>query len=132
MVDGIPELKARFERIKHKLMAAVEEPMKEGANKIADSARQLVPRESGRLRASIRVTDLEKTRNHKNPMIRVIAGEGYIVGKRAKFNLARIKEFGTAKQRAEPFLRPSARRHRPTIRAAIRRAIMQALLQDQG
>lgn len=130
MVDGIPELKARFKKIEGKLLKAGEPALLEGGEKIVAAAKALAPKKSGRLAATIRSTGMERTRNHGNPMVRVLAGEGYIVGKSAKWNLARIIEYGTKKQRAEPFLRPSARRLRGPIRAAVRRAIMQAILEE--
>lgn len=131
-VEGIPKLRAYFATVEKQLLEAAIPPMLDGAEKIAASARQLVPRDTGHLASTIRTTGKEKTRNHGNPMTRVLAGDDSTkVGSPNKiYQLARIKEFGARKsgQAAQPFLRPAARRHRPAIRAAIRRAIMQAVL----
>lgn len=128
MVEGIDKLKRNFQKLGRDLMKAAHPAMLEGGDAIVASARLLVPVDEGDLRATIRRSEIEKTRRAGNDMVEVLAGDAStVVGKTRQFQLARIIEFGTSSVPAEPFMRPALRRHRGAIRQRMRRAISAAI-----
>lgn len=134
MVDGIPQLSARLRKLVDDLKLVAVPAMESGADRVVATARLLCPKgETHRLAASIKRSGLKRSKKKNNPMIEVSAGaddSALIVGKKDKYNLARIKEYGARRshQQAEPFMRPAMRRHRPGIRRAMRVAIKKRLM----
>lgn len=127
-VEGIDKLKANFAKLGRSLLRAAHPAMLEGADDIVNTAKLLVPVESGQLRNTIRRSGIKKTRRKQNDMVEVLAGdETTTVGTSKNFQLARIVEFGTTSFRAEPFMRPALRRHRGPITQRMRNAISDAI-----
>lgn len=129
MIEGIDKLKARFNRLGKGLLVAAHPAMLEGGDKIAATARLLVPVDQGQLHSTIRRSEIKKTRRKQNDMVEVLAGdETTLVGTGKQFNLARIIEWGTQSQVAEPYMRPATRRWRGPIRSAIRKALIKEIM----
>lgn len=127
-ITGIDKLKTRFAKLGRDLLKAAHPAMLSGGDDMVATARLLVPVDQGELRATIRRSEIVKTRRKRNDMVEVLAGdESTIVGKTKQFQLARIIEFGTKDHPAEPFMRPAQRRHNGPIRAKMRRAISAAI-----
>jgi HK97 gp10 family phage protein len=130
-VEGIARLKAQFAKLGRGLLTAAHPAMLDGAAKVVETAKLIVPSDTGELRSTITHSGIMKTRRAKNDMVEISAGDARtIVGKAKQFQLARIIEFGTHHVPAQPFMRPAMRRHQRTITAAMRRAIRDQLEKD--
>lgn len=123
MVEGIDKLKLRLaDQIPKAVRAALETAMEEGAAMIAAGARLRVPVESGKLRDSIRVSNVYTSRRGAL-VIRISAGEQTPDG----YNTGRIVEFGTMDTPAQPFMLPSQRANRKRAERRMRKAMVDAI-----
>jgi HK97 gp10 family phage protein len=127
-VEGIDKLKANFVRLGKKLSVAAHPAMLEGADRVVQTAKALVPKDTGHLASTIKRSDVEKTRKKQNDMVVISAGDDTtLVGARKQFQLARLIEFGTQNRPAEPYMRPAWRQHKASITSKMRRAISDAI-----
>lgn len=123
MVQGINKLKQKLAKHGVTLEQAVGEAMVEGAARVVQAARLLCPSDSGELRNTIRHSQ-PKLNKRGNLMVVIAAGdESTRVGTAHQFQLARIKEFGTTQQPAQPFLMPAWRLNRSALKADVRKAM---------
>jgi HK97 gp10 family phage protein len=132
LVQGIEQLKARLAKSGVTLESAAGAAMLQAGEVVASSAKFLVPKDTGHLAASIKVSGLLRT-PRDNLKVEISAGdESTIVQGRVSFQLAKIVELGTVKRRAEPFLRPAMRMNSRKIRTMIRKAMREAIKVANG
>jgi len=106
-VDGIARLTAKLNALDGALPDAEEAKMRQALLRIERDAKQIVPVDTGDLRASI-----------ESRVIRNAEGEVVgVIGSNVKY--APFIEFGTSKMGAQPFLRPAVEKNRETIRTLL-------------
>jgi len=108
-LHGVPKTAAKLKSLPPKARAALFNALSDGAAKIRETARELVPVDTGFLQKSIRV-HIRKTRN-----------PGFSVVARAFYGA--FIEFGTRRNRAQPFLRPAFFKHISAIRKEAEKAV---------
>lgn len=132
MVQGIDRLKQRLFQSGQTLEVVVQDAMFSGADEVVAMAKLMVPKDSGKLAASITRSGMMKT-PRGNAKVEISAGDGStIVGTRAKFQLAQIIELGAEGHPAQPFLRPALRLKSRAIRTKIRAAMRAAIKVANG
>lgn len=104
-VEGLSELQDALEELPKSTQSSVlRKVLTEAAQPMAINAASIAPRRSGRLALSIKVsTSLSKRQrslNKKQSPVEVYVGAGPV-------REATMQEFGTAKNRPQPFMRPS-------------------------
>lgn len=106
-VYGLNQLMARLAKMKEELESATADALREVAAQMRDDAKAFCPVDTGSLRASIRVQAYVKPKAHFYN-VGVSAG-GYVTNPKSgmKVNYASHVEFGTSRQRAQPFMRPA-------------------------
>lgn len=134
MVQGIPELHARFERVVPAIEAAMRDEIAKQADSLVRQIRQLAPKgATGKLAASVNWTwgaapegarTLATTSNPKGGK-NVILATIYAGGKSAYY--APFVEFGTTKMAAQPFFFPTYRANKKRIRGAMSRRIREVV-----
>lgn len=145
---GLKELENQFNQLiaLEERQALIDAPLREGAEKVAMTAKELVPVDEGKLKASIKVKKSLASR-------RTIRSTGYLVvtGRRRelgidpddKYYYPTAVEFGrsggrgrggrrVAPMAARPYLRPAIERHRNSIILALRRAVLRAVKRVGG
>ena len=134
MVDGLEKLRARFRALPRAVQEAATQTLEQNANEIVAMMKRLVPKDSGRLAASIgwtwgdapegtlAVGTLAKSSDSKL-RITIYAG-GKTAGGDAFY--ARFQEFGTENMLASPFFYPSIRANRTKGRARLSRNVRKA------
>lgn len=122
-IYGAQKLIARLARLEKALDPAAVKGVKEVAKAIRNDAKEICPVDTGSLKKSIRVGTYAKTAGHTHS-IRVTAG-GHVTNPKTKrkVDYASDVEFGTSKQRAQPFMRPAIVKHRKDLAKAIKEAI---------
>lgn len=133
MVNGIPSVQAMFRRKAAAVVAAAKAQARKSGEDVAQGMRYLAPEKSGALRRSIRVEDAGTvaTRGGERGFIgvKVKAGDSSTVvtnARGARFQNAKLQEFGTRKRPASPYFYPTWRANRSRVRGAISRAIRRA------
>lgn len=128
MPKGWNKLKVDLDNLTDEVKSAPYEAMLAGADRVVAHARLLCI--SARVAATIHRTGIVPSKKKGNPSVRVEAGDAStIVGKKEKFQLARIIEYGTygrgegPPQMAQPFMRIAWRTERDKIRREMRAAI---------
>lgn len=123
------ELKARLEAVKKAVRAESKAALKATAEEIAATMRRVVPKDTGKLRSTIRVVE------NDDLSVRIQAG-GPETTKRVRsdrkakapeVDYAKIIEFGTRKRPAHPFFWPTWRLMRRSARLKVERRIKKAL-----
>lgn len=130
MVEGIEKLRRRLvTELPKNVRAAVEAAMIESADRIVAGARLRVPVESGRVRDSIRRTDVREGRRG-GLFVAITAGDATTQTdeKGRRYQVARLLEFGTVNMPAQPFLLPAYHVNRKAARQRIRRAMRDAIM----
>ena len=95
-VEGLDKLKSRLARSGQTLMSAASAALLEGADDIVRTAQFLVPRDTGRLRETVRRSEVSVTEKG-NLKVEISYGDSSTrVGPGNAFQLARIMEFGGA------------------------------------
>lgn len=126
MVQGIDRLRrALVDELPKEVRAQLEIAMTEGANLIAAGARLRVPVDLGKLRDTIRVSNIYTSRRGAL-VIRISAGERTPKG----YNTARLIEFGTVDTPAQPFMLPSQRANRKRAERRMRKAMVDAIRKE--
>ena len=122
-IYGAQKLIARLARLEKALDPAAVKGVKEVAKAIRNDAKEICPVDTGSLKKSIRIGTTAKPSGHTHS-IRVTAG-GYVTNPKTKrkVDYASDVEFGTSKQRAQPFMRPAIVKHRRELAKAIKEAI---------
>lgn len=122
-IYGTQKLIARLARLAKALDPAAVKGVKEVAKAIRDDAKELCPVDTGSLKKSIRIGTYAKPKGQTHS-IRVTAG-GHITNPKTKrkVDYASYVEFGTSRQRAQPFLRPAIVKHRKALAKSIKEAI---------
>lgn len=139
-VEGLGKLTRKLQLIPAKVIEAAEKSLEDSAEQLVQMMRQLAPKDSGDLAASIGWTwgDAPKgalvlgtfkgrggsTKAKANLVITIYAG-----GKGPGFDAlyARFQEFGTVKMRANPFFFPSYRAKKRQIRSKLTRDVKKAI-----
>lgn len=122
-IYGAQKLMARLVRLEKALDPAAIKGVKEVAKAIRDDAKEMCPVDTGSLQKSIRVGAYAKPAGHTHS-VRVTAG-GHVTNPKSKrkVDYASYVEFGTSKQRSQPFMRPAIVKHRRDLAKAIKEAI---------
>jgi len=122
-IIGAQKLIARLARLATALDSAAIKGVKEVAGAIRDDAKEMCPVDTGSLQKSIRIGAYAMPAGHTHS-VRVTAG-GYVTNPKTnrKVDYASYVEFGTSRQRAQPFLRPAIVKHRKDLARAIKEAI---------
>lgn len=111
-IVGLERLRRKLRKIPAQVHKDVSLALAEGAERIADGARERVPVASGDLKDSIRVRGSE---------------DGMSISVEAPAEHARFVEFGTRRTPARPFLLPAFEEAKPKIVAEIKEAVRRAL-----
>lgn len=125
--ESLRRLKEKFARIPKDTGQAVTRTLVEEAQGLAEAMRRVVPVGSGNLRESIRVVA------GKNPLEVKITAGGPLTsakvrhGATAVYDYAIATEFGTQKERAEPFFFSTYRKRKRQIRQHIAEAMGRSL-----
>lgn len=129
MVEGVNRLKRKLDRSADGIKRAVGMEMLIGAERVTTAALALVPKDTGELASTIRHTGLEETKRGAIRVSIIAGSEATVVGAKtgARFQLAKILEFGTTTRAAQPFLLPAWRLNRKQIRGKIRGAMRAAI-----
>lgn len=104
-VEGLSELKDALEELPKSTQSSVmRKVLTEAGQPMAINAVAMAPRRSGRLALSIKVSSSlskrQRSLNKKESPVEVYVGAGPL-------RQATLQEFGTAKDRPQPFLRPA-------------------------
>ena len=140
MAEGLEKLRARFRALPQAVQDAATETLEQNANEIVAMMRRLVPKDSGRLAASIGWTwgdapegSISVGSVAGSPdsarRITIYAGSAQTMvtnSRGIKFQLAKLQEFGTKKMAANPFFYPSIRANRTKGRARLSRNVRKA------
>ena len=110
-VKGLDNLSNYLRSIPLKLRQPVHNALQQGGELIADKARQIVPVRTGYLKSTI----YSKVKGNWNIEVGAYAPYGGYV------------EYGTSRQRAQPYLRPAFYENRAKIVELVRQAVKQAL-----
>lgn len=122
-IEGIEKLRLRFAMLGKDLLDAAKPAMLESGDRVVQTARMLVPKDSGHLASTIKRSEVRKTKKG-NVVVLVSAGdESTRVGAGNQFQLARLIEFGHQKRSAQPYMRPAWRQNKRSIAKNIRSAI---------
>lgn len=133
MVKGIPELESDLIRRLYNVRLTAKQEARAQGEGVAAAARYLAPRDDGDLIRSIRVEATDSVTTSKGDRdfigVKVKAGDSTTVvtnSSGARFQNARIQEFGTKTRGANPFFFPAWKANRRRVRSAISRAIRKA------
>lgn len=116
-VDGLGDLNGKLRRIEAAVGRAAKREVKRTALNVQRKAREAAPMDTGRLRNSIAVEDLEG---------RLDAAIGTNV------EYGPFIEFGTRHQHAQPYLFPAMESERVPFRDRFNEAVIQALREATG
>lgn len=134
MVNGVPQVREELIRRLYNVRLAAKKEAEAQAQGVANAMKVLAPKDQGELIRSIRV-------EAKETIVRPKGGEADYTGvaikagdettivtnsSGARFQNARIQEFGTKTRPASPFFFIAWRANRRRVRAALTRAIRQA------
>lgn len=100
------------------------------AKDVADTAKRLVPVDSGRLRRSIKVRAAKRSRRNRGVVkVRVTTGQQdkLFVGEAFYGGMV---EFGTSKMEAQPFLRPAEIQNRIAAKSRFTLAIREIIAEE--
>lgn len=124
IVTGHKELDKTIASLEAKVQKKVARSAMRKATKsiIMPAAKSKVPVASGALRKAIKVRAIKRSRSRIG--VEVVAGDGFFKGDQYYSGMV---EFGTKKQRAQPFLRPAGYENEPRVRRLIEDDIRQAL-----
>lgn len=122
-IIGAQKLIARLIRLETALDPAAAKVVKDIAEVIRDDAKEFCPVDTGSLQKSIRIGAYARPTSHTHS-IRVTAG-GYVTNPKTKrkVDYASHVEYGTSRQRAQPFLRPAIVKNSKDLVQAIKEAI---------
>ncbi|OWJ78419.1 HK97-gp10 family putative phage morphogenesis protein [Haematobacter genomosp. 1] len=144
MVEGLEKLRARFRALPRAVQEAATQTLEQNANEIVAMMRRLVPKDSGRLAASIGWTWGDAPEGSisvgsvagspdSERRITIYAGSAQTMvtnSRGMKFQLAKLQEFGTKKMPANPFfyhaIRVKRKEGRKRMSARISRAAKKA------
>lgn len=116
-ISGIPEMTKAFDTLAEDMQDLIIGALDDSAELVARDARADAPVDTGRGKASIRTeTGLTK---YGKPYGSVVCGEG------DAYHMNFI-EYGTAKMKAQPFMRPAADKNRDKIVVKVKDAIKKA------
>lgn len=110
-ISGIKDVKKLFKRVNDKNRAEVIRVVNATAQRIRSSALLRSPVDTGRLRSSIAVQKFQ-------------GGMASVIGSNVEY--AAFVEFGTKRNRAQPYLVPSLKEHTPRFIADLRNAVKKA------
>ena len=122
-VFGAQKLKARLVEMQRGLLNEAEKAIREIAVKIRDDAKRFCPVDTGSLKKSIRLGVTARPAGNIR-IIQVRAG-GYVTNPKTgrKVDYASHVEFGTSRQRPQPFMRPAIDNHKKDLARVLRRKI---------
>lgn len=115
-VYGKNKLMARLANLQSKVLdKAAETSVRQVAVNIRDDAKRVCPVDTGSLRKSIRLQ--VQARPKKNVHKIGVSAGGYVTNPKSgeKVNYASHVEYGTSRQRPQPFLRPAIERHKKEL-----------------
>jgi len=106
-IYGINQLMARLAQMQEALESSTADALREVAAQMRDDAKAFCPVDTGSLRSSIRVQAFAKPKTHFYNV--GISAGGYVTNPKTKkkVNYASHVEFGTSRQRPQPFMRPA-------------------------
>lgn len=116
-VDGLSELRAKLRRIEQEVGRVARREVKRTALNVQRRARETVPVDTGRLRNSIAVEELE-------------GGLDAAIGTNVEY--APYVEFGTNRTRPKPYLLPAMESERGPFRDRLNKAVDDALKRAAG
>ncbi|MFC3326205.1 HK97-gp10 family putative phage morphogenesis protein [Mesorhizobium cantuariense] len=128
--NGLADLQRRLAAIPKAIKAGVQPALDQGANELVTAQRAVAPRDSGKLKASIKwsVTgDLSRqvTAGGETTTRPARSGQG-------EYDYALGAEFGTRQSPAQPYFWPGYRLVRKRIRSRIKRAISKSVKASYG
>ena len=111
-IIGMDRLISRLVRVEESLDPAAERAVKTVAKDIRDTAKEIVPVDTGSLKKSIRTGAYAMPAGHTHS-VRVTAG-GYVTNPKTKrkVDYASHVEYGTSRGRAQPYLIPAFEAHK--------------------
>jgi HK97 gp10 family phage protein len=130
MVEGVDKLRRRLiDELPKKTRAALEDAMLESADRIVAGARLRVPVESGKVRDSIKRSEVREGKRG-GLYVAITAGDSSTLTdeKGKRYQVARLLEFGTMAMPAQPYMLPAYHANRNTARRRMRRAIRDAIM----
>lgn len=140
MVEGLEKLRARFRALPQAVQDAATATLEQNAKEIVAMMKRLAPKDSGRLAASIGWTwgnapegsvSLGSVAGSPDSYrrITIYAGNAQTLvtnSRGAKFQLAKLQEFGTKEMPSNPFFYPAIRANRTRGRARMSRNVRKA------
>lgn len=117
---GADRLIARLIRMEKAINPAAVKSIRRVAEEIRDTAKNLCPVDTGSLKKSIRVGSYARPAKHVFS-IRVTAG-GHITNPKSKrkVDYASYVEFGTSRNKPQPFLGPAIKKYKEALAKAIK------------
>ena len=114
-LTGVKELDNALRQFEPKLVKKIaRKVVRKAAKPVQESAQRRVRVKTGRLKRSIKVRALKRSRKNKHRVgVRVITGEGFFQG--STFYGGFI-EYGTKNMRKKPFMRPAMDENHETVR----------------
>lgn len=134
MVNGIPEVREELIRRLYNVRLAAKKEAETQAQGVANAMKVLAPKDQGELIRSIRVEAKDTVANPRGGEVSYTgvalkAGDETTIvtnSSGARFQNARLQEFGTKARPASPFFFIAWRANRRRVRAALTRAIRRA------
>ena len=102
LIEGVPMIQAKLKHINTETHAELKKEITKASLNVQREAKKICPVDTGRLRSSITV--------ERNDLVAE-------VGSNVKY--APYVEFGTKRQRAQPYLRPAYHKEEPKLKSAI-------------
>ena len=116
----IAKLQSRFDEIAEDMAKELDDVMREGAEVVADLAKQLVPRDTGELRDSIKVEPWDEPGYYT---VVADAKAAVVRGRNRGAYYGPFVEFGSNDNPPQPFMGPALLAHQEQIMAEVRKKL---------
>jgi len=117
----LTELEEKLSNLDVKLSRALDEALKEIAEKIRDDAKGFVPVDTGALKKSIRIEKKGKLQ------VSIVAGGGGVINPRTgrEVDYASFVEFGTSRMSPQPYMQPALEKNRDEILRIVKEKVLE-------
>jgi len=120
-IEGLDDLINRLKDIGKKAGTIANTALKAAAEPVLEDAKSLVPKNTGRLREGLKITDVKTQNGVKYVLVGIIKKDN------PELFYGKFIEFGTSKMSARPFLGPAYEKNKEKIQEIIAQKLREGL-----